>query len=70
MRQDLVIPDDKKIGDHGIAANLIIQHFLESHQIVGENLICGIELDGMGQIFGLGRHRLEETAAVTLGDQY
>ncbi len=67
--QDFLIFGYKKIGEEWVTANVVIQHFLESNQVIDENIVCCLEGHCVGNIFGLGRGRIEETAAVTLRDQ-
>ncbi len=53
VRQHLVVLDDENIGCMWITRYMVIEHFLESNQVVGQNFIGGIERNRLSDILGL-----------------
>ncbi len=52
--QDIATFFNKEVREGRVTVYLVVQHFLEGHHVVDQNLVGGLECHHMGQIFGLG----------------
>jgi hypothetical protein len=41
--QHLALPNDKDVGDHRIALGLLVEHALEAHQVIEQDLVGGVQ---------------------------
>ena len=67
--QNPAISQNQDITNVGVALNLLVQHSLEGNEIVNENLVGGIQGNGLGGVFHLADHSLAQGRTVLAGDQ-
>ena len=67
--ENLAVSQDQDITKRGVALNLLVQHSLQGDQVVDENLVRGVQGDGLGRVLHLAHHRFTQGGTVLPGDQ-
>ena len=69
VAEHLAVADDENVGHRRVRRDLAVQQALQAHQVVGEDLLGGIQGELVGGVFGLGDCALDQAGAVAVGDQ-
>ena len=69
VSQHIAVSQNKKVGERGVAAHVLVDQLLQRYEVVDQDFVGGLQNDLMREIFGMGGGGRVQDAAVAVGDQ-